>query len=122
VPPRITDADELADRVARPEPLADLDLPHPHLAILRPYFDQRVLIDAERFADLERNRHLTFLRNLVHLHIRKVLLRVITSVKNTSAGLDASDYRVERLRAGRARGGTGCRLRSSDTAARRPRR
>jgi hypothetical protein len=71
VPARIPDTDELADRVARPEHLADVDLPHPHLAILRPDFDQRVLIDAERFADLERNRHLTLLRDFVYLHVGK---------------------------------------------------
>jgi hypothetical protein len=44
------------------------------------------------------------------------------SVKPRGAGLDASDYRVERLRAGRARGGTGGRLQRIATAIGRPRR
>ena len=44
------------------------------------------------------------------------------SVKPRGAGLDDSRYRVERLRAGNARGGTGCRLGRIDAAARRPRK
>ena len=71
VPPRIADTDELTDRVAGAEHLPDVDLAHPHLAVLRPHFDQRVLVDAERFADLEWNRHLTLLRDFVYLHVRK---------------------------------------------------